>query len=814
MGKCQSKNAIKHVDDSAALGHEMLPDDEDDTRLADKYLMQVEKRNRVSARAIVKNDETLDATGATNTVSGPIPTTSTSLSNDSQLGNLNSTPNHSGTRNHHGSTLRSRAAMLEKAEEDAAMLLSSSMSVSILSPSGASVMSSSSNHSQISRLSGSKSVRSYASGSISSHTTPLQPLQPPKFDTTPLNAGTSVTTSTSSSSGGGAGIGMGLYGGNNHSQNNNPYNFNPSSMTLSYHNNDFLENPHEDDDSVETTEEMMSPDLAGTHDADLALSPLRKPLHSFSEYSNVSTAPHKVSTVATTVWNAQGNINDKTVTNNDNSGLQQQQEQSVMAVGTDKGEIFVYWDAEGSRKNSLQLPTRDGKIRCLDFSTHRPLGSMPIENTGTFAPKLYLAAGGDDCMVVIYELLEDTTFVGTYQYKIVGELEREDRVYALQYSPRTGRYVAMGGFDGMVAIARNNLVYCDADQGTDTSPKNEGAVSSPPLTIISEVMRSGLVLSLAWHLDETRLAVGGSDRTLAVLECQNQSPHHIPGPSLEDEDDEQHLDDEQWGVVGEVERGASILCLDWKCQQGLSQHEDESDGQSAKHDANHEGEDQLSTSRRSLPPPTSSQGLLVIGTSDGSVTIMDMKRKSLVQEITLRASPQSPNVMSPASADSYENDNRVNMRVNSMAWSPDGSLLALAGGNGMVMVLDATSSLFGLVQELYRPASVASLRWLCVPNNNNDDVDVGAKTSSLFLVTGGDEGCVTLYESSVSVPFSQQQQQLGEHIQPSRESPYRSQSRWSTQQEETQDTDEREQQQQQHNANDDESPALPSIVVT
>jgi hypothetical protein len=96
---------------------------------------------------------------------------------------------------------------------------------------------------------------------------------------------------------------------------------------------------------------------------------------------------------------------------------------------------------------------------------------------------------------------------------------------------------------------------------------------------------------------------------LAVLECENQSTRHIRGPSLEDEDDEQHLDNEQQGVVGGVERGASILSLDWKCQQGLSQHEDEGDRQSGKtHDTTHEGEDHLSTSRRYLPPPTSRQG--------------------------------------------------------------------------------------------------------------------------------------------------------------------------------------------------------------
>jgi hypothetical protein len=84
---------------------------------------------------------------------------------------------------------------------------------------------------------------------------------------------------------------------------------------------------------------------------------------------------------------------------------------------------------------------------------------MLFENAETFAPNLYLAVGGDDFMVVIYELLKNTTCIRKYQYIIMGELEREDRVYALQYSRHhTVRYLVIGDFNGVFTIVRNNLV--------------------------------------------------------------------------------------------------------------------------------------------------------------------------------------------------------------------------------------------------------------------------------------------------------------------------------------------------------------------
>jgi len=648
MGGCQSKSSANKSED---ISHELLPDDEGDIRLADKYLKQVEKRNQVlvtssAMKEVKKGHSNLEIENASNH----------QLPNDVV------------------STLRSRAAMLEKAEEDAAMMhptstnqnsyilqnSSSGNGHSAISPSNISVVSGFST--TISHKSGSRSV---SSTGIMAPSTPMRPLQPPKYDTTPLNTGTSVTTSTSSSSGGGVPVHP-----NGHS--------NPTSMTLSYH-RDFVEDHDEDDHH--------------SVDADASRS---LPLHSFTEHCEIPIAQQKVTAIAT-VWCPH-------------------ERQSCLAVGTDKGKIFVFWDATAGGKSMLQLPTRQGKIRCLDFSIHNgnpPFGGSDVNDDDVIkTPLLNLAVGGDDCTVVVYEIFSGGDGFDKYTSNVVGDLEREDRIYALEYSPETNQYLAMGGFDGMITIARNNLVNSSTQ------------VFSAPLTIVAEVIRSGLVLCLSWHASETYLAVGGSDGTLAVLECNGK--------------------DDNWELAAEVERGANILCLAWTSE--LQTDLDSFD---------------VSTS-------TAHKDMLAIGTSDGFVALMDTYTKKLIKEIALSPTPiitATSSILSNSSTSSANytvlSDDRALLRVNCLRWSPDGSYLAIGGANGLVLIVD--TSTLSVLHEVARPASITSVRWL-----ENDEHNF------LYLVAGGEEERVTLFQCSP--PENHRQQ--SKHFMPSPESPYRSSSRW------------------------------------
>lgn len=158
------------------------------------------------------------------------------------------------------------------------------------------------------------------------------------------------------------------------------------------------------------------------------------------------------------------------------------------------------------RPVSVQL---EGRVRSLDFS---PDG-------------VYLAAGGDDCKCHIYQLgyeVDDDDHLRLTMLHWVAELERVDRVYAVQFSP-DGKFLAIGGFDGTVAIVAT----------ADIS-------SEMQLEAVTEIPREGLIMAVDWSPDGRYLAIGGSDRCCAIVDCQ-----------------------QSWNVFREIRRTTTVQALKW-----------------------------------------------------------------------------------------------------------------------------------------------------------------------------------------------------------------------------------------------------------
>jgi WD40 repeat protein len=78
--------------------------------------------------------------------------------------------------------------------------------------------------------------------------------------------------------------------------------------------------------------------------------------------------------------------------------------------------------------------------------------------------------------------------------EVVARLRRVDRIYAVAFG---GAYLAVGGFDGIVAI-----------------------VSVKDWQCVAEVARDGLVYSVDWSFDARHLAIAGSDKTLAIVDTR------------------------------------------------------------------------------------------------------------------------------------------------------------------------------------------------------------------------------------------------------------------------------------------------------
>ena len=158
---------------------------------------------------------------------------------------------------------------------------------------------------------------------------------------------------------------------------------------------------------------------------------------------------------------------------------------------------------QGSSRPLLAIATPDHvQISLLlpdDTLNHGPL--LPHSKIRTLdwnRQSQSLALAGDEGVCYIYET--DAALTTSTLQQLV---HRIDRICALKFS-HDGRYLAMGGFDGMLTI-----LHC-SNNNNDTQYQ-----------IIHEIPRPGLVLALDFSPDNRFLAVGGSDSLCTVLDAKS-----------------------------------------------------------------------------------------------------------------------------------------------------------------------------------------------------------------------------------------------------------------------------------------------------
>jgi Anaphase-promoting complex subunit 4 WD40 domain len=205
----------------------------------------------------------------------------------------------------------------------------------------------------------------------------------------------------------------------------------------------------------------------------------------------------------------------------------------LLAVGTESGSVSLHsWS--DAKRNPLSTPpesplgSRTGQNQQQQQQQQHSrvtIGRLDrhVRAVDLNASCTYLAAAGDDCSCTVYRLRwrepephptttsvdrdgdvgvavsepdTDPSLVTLLEsVERVAQIPRVDRVYAVAFGGDA--YLAVGGFDGIVAV-----------------------VSTADWQCVAEIARDGLVYSVDWSFDARHLAIAGSDKTLAVVDTR------------------------------------------------------------------------------------------------------------------------------------------------------------------------------------------------------------------------------------------------------------------------------------------------------
>lgn len=202
----------------------------------------------------------------------------------------------------------------------------------------------------------------------------------------------------------------------------------------------------------------------------------------------------------------------------------------LLAMGDEKGNIVITQiideriqlrgDKDGGNsvlKCNMNLGSEalkfsiDGKVRSLDF--------------GTFE---HLVVGGDGCYAWILQVVVDTSRHKPKEIVVIHKLERIDRIYSVRFS-HDQKFLAIGGFDGKVALVPMTTVWNKEEQENDCDSDDEDSLFQFLKESVIELDRPGLIYCLDWSPEGDYLAVAGSDKTCGIYDASSFDSIHETG---------------------------------------------------------------------------------------------------------------------------------------------------------------------------------------------------------------------------------------------------------------------------------------------
>ena len=150
----------------------------------------------------------------------------------------------------------------------------------------------------------------------------------------------------------------------------------------------------------------------------------------------------------------------------------------------------------------------EGKVRSLDFGTYE-----------------HLVVGGDGCYAWILQVIIETSSRTPQDIVVVHKLERIDRIYAVRFS-HDQKFLAVGGFDGKVALVPMSTVWNKEEQERDYGSNDEDSLGQLMKDSVIELKRPGLIYCLGWSPKGDYLAIAGSDKICGIYNASNFDSIH------------------------------------------------------------------------------------------------------------------------------------------------------------------------------------------------------------------------------------------------------------------------------------------------
>uniref|UniRef100_A0A7S4EQY9 Anaphase-promoting complex subunit 4-like WD40 domain-containing protein n=1 Tax=Pseudo-nitzschia australis TaxID=44445 RepID=A0A7S4EQY9_9STRA len=265
---------------------------------------------------------------------------------------------------------------------------------------------------------------------------------------------------------------------------------------------------------------LPAPDAQSLTDEDIQDSSVSSPATSSASFTSQSSSKEENMNSRGHIWKeitSESNITALAMNRLTSNSSYLQSGPLMLAMGDENGTILITQIMdEGLHK----MGDKDSDDSSLESNTDLENGALEFSIDGRvrsldFGSSEHLVVGGDGCYAWIMKIVFDESSQTLQEIKVVQKIERIDRIYAVSFSIDQ-KFLAVGGFDGRVAIIPTTTIRNQEEQKAEESDDGDDSLSEVMKDVTIELDRPGLIYCLDWSSVGNFLAIGGSDKVCGI----------------------------------------------------------------------------------------------------------------------------------------------------------------------------------------------------------------------------------------------------------------------------------------------------------